>query len=55
MKINNLKVTSNFFEKVDESSAHIDLEGCVRLVHLSDTEFATIEELKTAVESLIFK
>ena len=54
MKINNLGVTSNFFEQVDEVSAHCELERCIRLVHLENTEFETIEELKKAIESLIF-
>ena len=54
MKINNLEVTSNFFEQVDEASAHCELGGCVRLVHLVDIEFETIEDLKKAIESLIF-
>lgn len=54
MKINNLEITSNFFEQVDEVSAHCELERCIRLVHLEDTEFTTIEELKKAIESLIF-
>jgi hypothetical protein len=55
MKINNLTVTSNFFEKLDEKSAHCELDGCIRLVHLSDTEFNTIEDLQTAIEALIFE
>ena len=55
MKINNLNVTSNYFDLVDETSAHIELDGCVRLVHIENTEFKTIEELKLAVENLIIK
>jgi hypothetical protein len=55
MKINNLDVTSTFFDLVDETSAHLELEGCVRLVHLSDVEFETIEALKIAIESLTFE
>jgi hypothetical protein len=54
MKINNLEVTSNFFEQIDETSAHCELGGCVRLVHLSDVDFETIEELKKQIEILIF-
>ena len=54
MKINNLERTSNFFEQVDETSSHCELGGCVRLVHLSDVDFETIEDLKKAIESLIF-
>lgn len=53
MKINNLTVTSNFIEVVDEKSAHCELDNCIRLVHLSDTEFETIEELKTTIENLV--
>ena len=52
MKINNLNVTSNIFDYVDETSCHLMLDGCLRLVHLSDTEFETIEDLKTAIENL---
>jgi hypothetical protein len=55
MKINNLDVTSNFFEQVDETSIHCELGGCVRLVHIENTEFKTIEELKLAIENLIIK
>ena len=55
MKINNLEVTSNFFEQVDETSVHCELGGCIRLVHIVDTEFKTIEELKLAVENLVFE
>jgi hypothetical protein len=55
MTINELNVTSNYFDLVDETSAHLELDGCVRLVHLVNTEFKTIEELKLAVESLNFK
>lgn len=52
MKINGLQVTSNFVEIVDDNSVHLELGGCIRLVHLSDTEFKTINDLKTAVEKL---
>ena len=54
MIINGFKVTSNFFDYVDATMCHLDLDHCIRLVHLSDTEFNTIEDLKTAVEALIF-
>lgn len=54
MQINELNVTSNYVEVLDETSAHIELDGCLRLVNLKDTEFKTIEELKIAVESLKF-
>lgn len=53
MKINDLEVTSNFVEILDKTCAHLELDGCIRLVHLSDTEFKTINDLKTAVEALI--
>jgi hypothetical protein len=55
MIINKLNVTSNYFDLVDETSAHIELDGCVRLVHIENTEFKTIQELKLAVENLIIK
>lgn len=54
MKINNLEVTGNFVEILDENSCHLELGGCIRLVHLSDTDFKTVNELKTAVEALNF-
>jgi hypothetical protein len=53
MKINNLEVTGNFVEILDETSAHLELGGCIRLVWLKDTEFKTINDLKIAVENLI--
>ena len=53
MIINGFKVTSNFFDYVDATMCHLELDGCIRLVHLSDTEFNTIEELQTAVTDLI--
>ena len=49
-----MTVTSNFFEQIDDNSAHIELNNCIRLVHLQNTEFETIEDLQTAVEALIF-
>ena len=54
MIINGYNVTSNFFDYVDETMCHLELGGCIRLAHLSDTEYNTIEELKIAVEALIF-
>jgi len=54
MTINNLEVTSNVFDYIDTNTCHLELEHCLRLVHLHDTEFNTIEELQTAVEALIF-
>ena len=54
MIINGFKVTSNFFDYVDATMCHLELDYCIRLVHLYDTGFNTIEDLKTAVEALIF-
>ncbi len=54
MKINGLEVTGNFVEILDENSIHCELGGCIRLVHLIDTEYQTTKELKTAIEALIF-
>ena len=53
MIINGFKVTSNFFDYVDATMCHLELDYCIRLVHLSDTEFNTIEELQTAITDLI--
>jgi hypothetical protein len=53
MTINNLEVTGNFVEIVDINSVHLELGNCIRLVQISDTEFETVEDLKTAVENLI--
>jgi hypothetical protein len=52
MIINGFKVTSNVFDYVDESMCHLELDGCLRLVHLQDTEYSTIDELRIAVENL---
>ena len=52
MKIYDLNVTSNFFEQVDDSGCHIELDGCIRYVYLADTQFYTMIALKIAVESL---
>ena len=54
MIINGFKVTSNFFDYVDATMCHLELDGCIRLVHLSQTEYNTMEELQTAVEALVF-
>jgi hypothetical protein len=54
MIINGYKVTSNFFDYIDETCCHLELDNCIRLVHLSDTEFKTMQELQTAIEALIF-
>ena len=52
MIINGFTVTSNFFDYVDETMCHLELDNCIRLVHLEDTEYSTIEELQIAVENL---
>ena len=52
MIINGNTVTSTLFDYIDETMCHLELDGCTRLVHLSDTEFETINDLKTAVEKL---
>lgn len=52
MKIYNLNVTSNFFEQVDDSGCHIELDGCIRFVYLRDTDYSTMDELKQAIEGL---
>lgn len=52
MKIYDLDVTSNYFEQIDDSGCHIELEGCIRYVYLKDTQYSTMDELKIAVESL---
>ena len=52
MIINGYNVTSNLFDYVDETMCHLELDGCIRLVHLEDTEYDTIEELQIAVENL---
>jgi hypothetical protein len=58
MEINGLQVTSNQWindiNYVDETSCHVELGGMLRLVQLSDTDFESVEELKKAIESLIF-
>ena len=54
MIINGYEVTSNFFDYVDETCCHLELDNCIRLVHLSQTDYKTMQELQTAVEALIF-
>jgi hypothetical protein len=55
MKIYNLDVTSNFFEQVDDSACHIELDGCIRYVYLKDTEYNTMQDLEVAITNLIIK
>jgi len=50
MKINGLEVTSNFVEIIDENSIHCELGGCIRLVHLADTEFKSVKELEKEIK-----
>lgn len=52
MTIYNKRVTSTFFEQIDEFGCHIELDGCITFVYLADTEYKTMDELKTAVETL---
>ena len=54
MKINELEVTGNFVEILDPTCIHCELGGCIRLVHLSDTEFQTVEDLEIAIKALKF-
>ena len=54
MEIYGLQVTSNYFEEIDSIGCHIELANNIRFVYLSDTGYETMEELKTAVEALIF-
>ena len=49
MKIKNLNVTSNFVELFHPNCLHIELDGCLRLIYLVDTNFETIEELKKEI------
>lgn len=51
MIINGFHVTSNIFDYIDETMCHLELDGCLRLVHLEDTEYNSIEELKIAIEN----
>jgi hypothetical protein len=52
MTIYNKQVTSTYFEQIDEFGCHIELDGCIAFVYLADTEYKTMDELKTAVETL---
>lgn len=54
MIINGFSVTSNFFDYVDETMCHLELDGCIRLVHLEDTEYNSIEALENAIKNLPF-
>jgi hypothetical protein len=54
MKIYNLDVTSNFFEQIDDSGCHIELDGCIRFVYLVDTDYSTMQSLEDAIKNLQF-
>jgi len=47
-------VTSNYFAQIGDNGCHIELDFDIRFVYLADTEYATMEELQTAIEALIF-
>lgn len=53
MEIYGLQVTSNYFEEIDSTGCHIELANNIRFVYLEDTEYNTMEDLKTALEALI--
>ena len=55
MKIYNLSVTSNYFENIDGSGCHIELDGCIRFVYLVDTEYNNMIDLEEAITNLIIK
>jgi len=47
-------VTSNYFAQIGDNGCHIELDFDIKFVYLADTEYATMQELQTAVEALIF-
>jgi hypothetical protein len=47
-------VTSNYFAQIGDNGCHIELNFDIRFVYLADTEYATLAELQTAIEALIF-
>ena len=53
MEIYGLQVTSNYFEQIDSTGCHIELDNNIRFVYLSDTGYATMEDLQTAITNLI--
>jgi hypothetical protein len=55
MKINDLDVTGSFFEKLDDTTCHVELGGCIRLVHLSDTDYSSIEDLGVEIETNVIQ
>jgi hypothetical protein len=54
MIIYGLQVTSNYFAAIGNDGCHIELAYDIRFVYLADTGYATMEELQTAIEALIF-
>jgi hypothetical protein len=54
MIIYDLEVTSNYFAQIGDNGCHIELDFDIRFVFLADTEYATMQELQTAIEALIF-
>jgi hypothetical protein len=54
MNIYNLEVTSNFFEQIDDSGCHLELDGCIRFVYLEDTEYNSMQALENAIKNLPF-
>jgi len=54
MIIYDLEVTSNYFEPIGNDGCHLELDFDIRFVFLADTEYATMQELQTAIEALIF-
>jgi hypothetical protein len=54
MIIYGLQVTSNYFAAIGNDGCHIELDFDIRFVYLADTEYATMQELQTAIEALTF-
>lgn len=56
MEIYGLPVTGKIQDKIidiiDNETAHVHLGGCLRLVYLEDTDFSSMDELKSAVAAL---
>lgn len=54
MIIYGLQVTSNYFAQIGDNGCHIELDFDIRFVYLADTDYATMQELQTAIEALTF-
>ena len=54
MIIYGLQVTSNYFDQIGDNGCNVELDFDIRFVYLADTGYATMQELQTAVEALIF-